>query len=133
MQEEGAKIPLMFEKRRNLDIGSRRFVFFFACSHFKHKHNLIQETFLDFFFETNSCVSICENLDTFKAQFDAMTGLLFDGLNWDNIFVAGGSVVASVLPIPKSYGMLKFLKNGPTNFLKKKTREVRTGERSFFG
>jgi hypothetical protein len=26
------------------------------------------------------------------------------GLNWDNVFIAGGSVVASILSVPEDYG-----------------------------
>jgi hypothetical protein len=33
---------------------------------------------------------------------------MFEGLNWDNVFIAGGSVVASILPIPEDYGRSDF-------------------------
>eukprot|EP01126_Amoeba_proteus_P047454 TRINITY_DN5413_c0_g1_i3.p1 TRINITY_DN5413_c0_g1~~TRINITY_DN5413_c0_g1_i3.p1 ORF type:complete len:215 (-),score=37.30 TRINITY_DN5413_c0_g1_i3:832-1476(-) len=47
--------------------------------------------------------SICSSLDVFREQFNAFTCCVFDKMDWSNVFVAGGSVLASLLPIPDDY------------------------------
>lgn len=39
----------------------------------------------------------------FKEQWDAFTCLMFQDLDWNNVFAAGGSVLASLLAIPEDY------------------------------
>eukprot|EP00026_Physarum_polycephalum_P000319 Phypoly_transcript_00319.p1 GENE.Phypoly_transcript_00319~~Phypoly_transcript_00319.p1 ORF type:complete len:1731 (-),score=444.64 Phypoly_transcript_00319:70-5262(-) len=41
--------------------------------------------------------------EDFQRNFNLFTESLLKGLNWDNMFVAGGSVMAALLPIPEQY------------------------------
>eukprot|EP01130_Rhizamoeba_saxonica_P016569 TRINITY_DN7680_c0_g1_i1.p1 TRINITY_DN7680_c0_g1~~TRINITY_DN7680_c0_g1_i1.p1 ORF type:complete len:591 (-),score=138.85 TRINITY_DN7680_c0_g1_i1:60-1832(-) len=45
--------------------------------------------------------SICSSVEEFYKNFDAFTQGMFNGFNWDNVFIAGGSVLACLMPVSK--------------------------------
>jgi len=45
-------------------------------------------------------LSVCSSLDEFTRRFHILTYHMFEKLNWNNIFIAGGSILACLLPIP---------------------------------
>jgi hypothetical protein len=47
--------------------------------------------------------STVEDIDTFKAKFSEMTEHL-EKMDWNGVFIAGGSVLASLLPKTKEIG-----------------------------
>lgn len=79
----GENIPLMFTGKRVVVPGRRRYV----------PQDLSQRS------------SVCDSLKTFEKQWDAFTGMVFRNMDWNNVFAAGGSVLASLLPIPDDYSM----------------------------
>lgn len=52
-----------------------------------------------------SAVFLQPSIDAFKSRWDAMTESLLSGLNWDNVFVAGGLVLGALLTpeVPSSH------------------------------
>ena len=48
--------------------------------------------------------SVCEDVDKFRATYSYMTNTRLDGFDMSNMLVAGGSVLASLLFIPRAEG-----------------------------
>ena len=51
--------------------------------------------------------AVSPDLATFKQRFDLFTSGQLDGLDWSNVFVAGGAVLAALSPIPDEYAVSK--------------------------
>ncbi|KAG2374940.1 hypothetical protein C9374_010314 [Naegleria lovaniensis] len=43
---------------------------------------------------------LCPDFETFQIQFDTLTCGIFDGMNWENVFCAGGCVLRAILATP---------------------------------
>lgn len=56
-------------------------------------------TFLDELRLTSPGISVQPTVSAFQASFDTITDSLLKGLDWKNVFVAGGIVLSSLLAV----------------------------------